>query len=284
MKIKKWGVAVALVLLLSTMVMADDFNPWDRKLPFKEAAIHYVLSGMETGSETLYIRDYGRETATYRVGKTSMMGTTVTNETIAIESPEWVYHFDLINRTGTKNVNPQKYMIEEYHRLSAAEQKQVNENVQKIGLPMTEAMGGSVEQNFTKILGYDCDRTQMMGTTVYTLHEAGVPLKIESNMMGITMRQEATAVNEGAVSKKYFEPPQGIVAVADPQADAMARSLARQTLATLKSPDGATKMQEQTPMNPMAPQGSDQQQMSPAEQQEAEQAMQMLKEMMGNQK
>ncbi|MBU1985669.1 MAG: hypothetical protein KJ846_00420, partial [Proteobacteria bacterium] len=150
MQTKRWGVAVALVLLLSTLAMAVDFNPWDRKLPFKEATIHYVLSGMETGSETLYIRDHGRETATYRVGKTSMMGTTMTNETIVIEFPEWVYHFDLINRTGTKSVNPQKYMIEEYHRLSVAEQKQVNENVQKIGLPMTEAMGGAVEQKVAK--------------------------------------------------------------------------------------------------------------------------------------
>ena len=149
---------------------------------------------------------------------------------------------------------------------------------------MTDAMGGTVEQKVTKILGYDCDRTQMMGTTVYTLHGTGIPLKIESNVMGMTMRQEATAVNEGGVDQKYFVPPQGIAAVFDPEADAMARSLAKQTLATLKSPDGAKKMQEETPMNPMVPQGSSQQQISPAEQQEMEQAMQMLKGMMGNQK
>lgn len=284
MKINKWGVVVPLVLLLSTLALAADSNPWEKKLPFQEATIHYVLSGMETGNETLYIRDHGRETATYRVGKTSMMGATVMNETIAIESPDWLYHFDLTNHTGTKSVNPQKYMIEEYHRLSAAEQKQVNENIQKIGLPMTDAMGGTVEQKVTKILGYDCDRTQMMGTTVYTLYGAGIPLKIESNVMGMAMRQEATAVNEGVVDQKYFEPPQGIVAVVDPEADAMARTLAQQTLAMLKSPDGAKKMQEETPMNPMMPQGSGQQQMSPAEQQEMEQAMQMLKGMMGNQK
>ncbi|MFH2123134.1 MAG: hypothetical protein ABIJ50_06600 [Pseudomonadota bacterium] len=283
MKTKRWGVVVPLVLLVSTMAMAADSNPWERKLPFKEATIHYLLSGMEAGTETLYIRDYGRNTATYRIGKMNMLGTTAMNETIAIESPEWVYHFDLTNHTGTKSVNPQKYMIEEYHRLSAAEQKQVSDNIEKIGLPMAEAIGGTVEQKVTKILGYDCDRTQMMGTTVYTLHGAGIPLKIESNVMGLTMRQEATAVNEGGVDQKYFEPPQGIVAVMDPEADTMARTLARQTMDTLKSPDGAKKMQEETPMNPMVPQGSGQQ-MSPAEQQEMEQAMQMLKGMMGEQK
>jgi len=45
----------------------------------------------------------------------------------------------------------------------------------------------------------------------------------------------------GDVDQKYFVPPQGIAAVFDPEADAMARSLAKQTLATLKSPDGAKK-------------------------------------------
>lgn len=281
---KKWELVAALVLLLPVLAVAGDANPWERKLPFKEATIQYVLSGMETGSETLYIRDYGRETATYRVSKTSMMGTSTAKETIELQSPEWVYTFDLTTRTGTKSVNPQKYMIEEYQRLSAAEQKQVNENIQKVGLPMAESLGGKVEQKALKILGYECDRVQIMGTTVYSIHETGIPLKIEANMMGMNMRQEATAVEEKAVSPKYFAPPQGIVAAADPQGDAMARSMAQQTISILKSPDGARKMQEQGPVSPMMPSGDGQEQMSPEEKKEMEQAMEMLKGMMGTQK
>lgn len=279
----KWGLITALVLLLPVLAVAGDANPWERKLPFKEAVIHYVLSGMETGTETLYIRDHGRETATYRVGKVSMMGTTTAKESVKIETPDWVYEYDLVTRTGTKSVNPQKYMIEEYQRLSAAERKQVNENVKKIGMPMGEALGGKVEQKAAKILGYECDRVQIMGTTVYSIHETGIPLKIEANMMGMNMRQEATAVDEKGVDPKYFAPPQGIVAAADPQSDAMARSLAQQTIATLKSPDGARTMQEQGPVSPMMP-ADDGQQMSPEEKQEMEQAMEMLKGMMENQK
>jgi len=65
----------------------------------------------------------------------------------------------------------------------------------------------------------------------------------------------------------------------------MARTMAQQTIATLKSPDGAKKMQEQAAAgnSMMAPQGGGQEQMSPEEKQEMEQAMQMLKGMMGNQ-
>jgi hypothetical protein len=238
---------------------------------------------METGVETLYIRDQGQETATFRKSKTSMMGAITTHETIEIESPDWIYNFDLVSRAGTKMVNPQKYMIEEYHRLSPSEKKQVEENIKKIGLPMSEAMGGKIEPKAAKILGYDCDRVQIMGTTVYSIHETGIPLKIESNMMGMSMKQEATSVHEGAVAAKYFEPPQGIEAVADTQSEAMARSLAQQTLAALKSPDGAKKMQELSPASQMMPQAGGQQ-MSPEEKKEMEQAMEMLKGMMKNQK
>ncbi len=282
---KKLGVIAALVLLSPVVVIAGSSNPWEQKLPFKEATIQYTISGMETGSETLYVRDYGRESATYHKGKSTMMGMTTVNDTVEIESPDWVYSFDLTARTGTKSVNPQKYMVEEYKRLSAAEQKQVEENIKKMGQPMGEVMGGKVEPKAAKILGYECDRVQMMGTTVYSIHETGIPLKIDSAMMGMAMKQEATKVDTGSVSSKYFEPPQGIEPVTDPEGDAMARTMAQQTIATLKSPDGAQKMQEQAADGDsmMGPQGGGQQQMSPEEKQEMEQAMQMLKGMMGNQ-
>lgn len=283
MKKGKLGLVLALLLLLPIMAAAGNSNPWEKKLPFKAATIHYTISGMEKGTETLYVREYGRETARYHNGKTSMMGTVTATDTVSIESPDWVYTFDLITRTGTKSVNPQKYMFEEYQRLSAAEQKQVLENVKKMSLfPGAESMAAKVEQKAAKILGYDCDRVQMMGSTVYTLHDAGIPLKTESNMMGMSMKQEATSIDEGDVSAKYFEPPPGIVAVADPQADALARSLAQQTMATLKSPGGAKKMQEQA-VNPLLAPDEGGQQMTPEEKQEMEQAMEMMKGRMGGQ-
>lgn len=283
MFIKKCSLLLALSLLLPCLAKASA-TPWERKLPFKAATISYTLTGTETGTETLYVREYGRETAKYRKTTMSMMGTTTTTDTVEIESPDWLYDFDLTTRTGTKTVNPQKYMIEEYQRLSAAEKKQVDENIKKIGLPMGEAMGGKIEQKAAKILGFECDKVQMMGTTVYSIHDTGIPLKMEMNMMGMSMKHEATKVDEGAVAAKFFEPPMGIEAAADPQADAMTRSFAQQTIATLKSPDGAQKMQEQGANPMMMPQAEGQQAMTPEEKQEMEEAMEMLKGMMGNQK
>lgn len=274
MKCRQAGLIAVLVVLSPILALAGDADLWEIKLPFKAATIHYTLSGMEKGTETLYIRENGRETATFRAGTTSMMGTTTTTDTVEIETPDWVYSYDLVARTGTKSVNPRKYMMEEYQRLSFAEKKQVEENAKKMGAPLSEAFGGKVEQKVGKMFGYETDRVQMMGTVVESIHGTGIPLRVESNMMGMNMKQEATSVDVGSVSQKYFDPPQGIVAVEDPQSEAMARTMAQQTIAALKSPDGVSPAAAM----PMMQQDNN---MTPEEKQEMEQAMEMLKGMMG---
>ena len=266
---------LVVLILLPFSVAAGDKSPWEAKLPFKNATIHYTISGMENGSEVTYIRDYGREVATYHTTKTSMMGMTMVNETVDIDTPEWLYQFDLTERTGTKSVNPQKYMIEEYNKLSRDEQKRVEENGEKMGISAAEGFGGNVQQNVKKILGYSCDRAEMMGTVVYSIHGSGLPLLVESNMMGMSMKVEATSVDEGKVADIFFQFPQGIEAKFDPQSDAIAREMAKQTIAMLKDPESAGK-QGGMPMM----QGQ-QQQMSPEDQEQMQQAMEMLKGMFG---
>jgi hypothetical protein len=96
-------------------------------------------------------------------------------------------------------------------------------------------------------------------------------------MMGMNMKIEATSVDKGKVADSYFQFPRGIEPQFDPQSDAVAREMARQTIAMLKDPDSAKKI-----VAPSIP-GQQQQQMSPEEQQEMQQAMEMLKGMFGNQ-
>ena len=270
---------IVALMLWPLSVSAGAKSPWEVKLPFKSATIHYTISGMENGSEVTYIRNYGREVATYHTTKTTMMGMTMVNETVEIMTPEWEYDFDLTNRTGSKNVNPEKYMIEEYNKLSKAEQKQVLKNTETMGVSVAEGFGGNVQQNAEKILGYSCDRAEMMGTVAYSIHGTGIHLLITTNMMGMTMKVEATAVDEGRVDDKFFQLPEGIEPVMDPQSDAMAREMARQTIAMLKDPEGAKKLGEEA--GGAQRQGSEQ--LTPAEQEQMQQAMEMLKGMFGNQ-
>jgi hypothetical protein len=267
------------VLLLPFLAVAAD-NPWERKLPFENATISYTLSGNETGTETLYIKEYGKETATYHKATNTIMGRAIQNETLHIQSPEWVYTFDLINKTGIKNVNPQKYLVEEYNTLTAAEKSQVSKNAQEMGVTMTKGMGGKIEKNAEKILGYDCDRATVMGSTVSSIHETGIPLKTETNMMGIAMKKEATAVKKGSPDPKYFQFPAGISPQPDPDGDAIARSMAQQTMAMLKNPEGAKKTMDINPILQQRKKSRDQQEEAPEiSDEEMEQAMKALKGM-----
>jgi hypothetical protein len=265
------------LLMLPISVSAGGKSPWDVKLPFKSATIHYTITGMENGNEVVYIRDHGRETATYHTTKMSMMGMSMVNETVTIENPDWVYDFNLTEKTGTKSVNPAKYMNEEYNKLSKADKKLVEKNGEEMGVSMSEGFGGKVEQNAKKILGYNCDRAEMMGTVVYSIHGSGIPLFLESNMMGVAMKVEATSVEKGKVNSKFFKFPAGIEPRFDAQSDAVAREMAKQTIAGLKDPESMKKMGGMPMM-----QGK-KQEMTPEEEEQMKQAMEMLKGMFGNQ-
>jgi len=270
---------LGIVLLVPVLASAGSETPWEKKLPFKKATIQYALSGIEKGSETLYIRDYGRETAKYRKATMTMMGMTNASETIEFMDADWLYEFDMVEKTGTKSVNPQKYMIEEFNKLTKEEKEQVIKNSEEMATgPMMGALNAKVEKNAKKILGYDCDKMTMMGSTIYTMHDAGIALLTESNMMGMQIKIEATSIDKGAPPKEYFKHPEGITPVMDPEADAMARSMAKQTMDMLKDPEALKNPQTNQPPQ----QSPNQPQLSPEEQQQMEKAMEALKGIFGN--
>lgn len=265
-----------MLMLAVLMPLGASANPWEQRLPFAEATITYELSGMETGEEVLYIKDHGRRTAVYRTSSTSMFGMTVQNRTVVITDPDWVYSFDLQERTGTKSINPQKLMVEEFSKLSAEERQTVEENAETMGTSMMQGMQGSVEPKAREILGYPCDKMTMMGVTVYTIHGSSVPLLTDSNMMGISMKSTATSINEGPVAEEHFQFPEGIEPQPDPEADRMARIMAEQTVAMLKDPEGFKKENKSL----LGPQN--QGDISPEDQQKMEEAMNTLKGLFGN--
>lgn len=240
---------IALLWAPPAIVFAGNASPWEKKLPFKSATIHYTLSGMEEGQETLYIRDYGKERATYHESASTMMGLTSKTSTIEIQTPDFIYSYDLQEREGVKTSNPQKFMIEEYAKLSSAEKKKVTENAKKMGTAYAEAMadgmGGSmdikIQPNAAEILGYSCDRVEVMGGVTYLLHDTDICLKSDMNMLGMKMLMVATSVQEGNVDDKFFQHPDGIIAEMDAEAEKMVREMAGQVIAMLKDPDNSPR-------------------------------------------
>lgn len=267
-----------IILLGSCLATAGETNPWEVDLPFEKATIEYSLSGLENGKEVLYVRNHGKETATHRTTTMNMMGMTKTTKTMEFMDSEWIYTFDLQEQSGTKGVNPQKYMIEEYNKLTKEEKEQVLLNSENLGASiMSGGMGGKVEKKAAKILGFECDRMTMMGTTVYAIHRVGLPLKTEMNTMGMTMVMEATKIDEGLAPEEFFRHPPNIVPEMDPQADAMARAMARETMDMMKDPEAARKGSGNPMMN-----NQRMQELSPEERQQMQEAMDALKNIFGN--
>ena len=149
-----------------------------------------------------------------------------------------------------------------------------------MGVSVAEGLGGKVQQNAEKILGYTCDRADMMGTVSYSIHGTDIPLRVESNLMGMSMKIEATSVKEGKVADEHFQLPAGIEPYLDPQSDAIARSLAKETIDMLKDPKGAEKLRSEAMQERMEAE----EQMTPEQQQQMEQAMQMMQGLFGGQK
>lgn len=234
MKLKRL-IAAAVLILAPTMLQAEA-NPWTRKLPFEQAVITYELSGMESGEEILYIRDYGLETARYRTTSTTMLGLTQKRSSIEITTPDWLYSFDLQEGKGTKSINPRKLMIEEFEKLSDDEKKKVKENSEKMAGAVSAGLHGDLEPNVEKILGYACDRVRAIGSTIYMIHGTGIYLYSETDLMGIKMKSVAVSLELQGAEQKYFEFPPGLDPEPDPEADRMAQILARQAIAALKDP------------------------------------------------
>lgn len=226
---KKTLLALTLSFILATTAWALE-NPWDRKLPFKNATINYKIDGQMKGSKTIYVTDYGRNSAEYSDTSMTVFGMTQKQQEIIITSPDWVFTIDLTNATGTKQANPNKYLKEKFAKLSASEKKKVIKNAEQTGIAMTGEMGGEVEKNAAKLLGYSCDKATIVGTTVYTISGTDLPLKIESNMMGVNMIETATGIDKGKPAAAKFKVPSGIRIEHDPAADRMIKEQAEMTI------------------------------------------------------
>ena len=166
-------------------------------------------------------------------------------------------------------------MEEEYNQLSGSDKEQVLKNSKELGIVFSNGgMGGEIEENATTILGIACDKTQFMGTTMYTIHNSDIALKTETNIMGMVTLIEATSIIKDVAPQRYFQHPQGITAVIDLEADAISRSMAEETILKLNDPEASEKV--------LLPGATHQLHPAPEEQQDMEKAIEALKNIFEN--
>ncbi len=228
----KKTISLLIILLFATPVFAVD-NPWETKLPFKNAIIDSKISGTMNGDKTLYIKDYGQTRAEYSDTTMKIFGSTQHQKEIIITTPDWIYTINLLDNTGTKQANFKKYMVQEFNDLSQSDKKKVAKNTKSQGLVAIEGMEGTILKNATKILGYNCDKVTMAGTTLYVINSTDLTLKINGNMMGVKINQVATSVKKDSAPSSKFKLPSNIHFENDKQADQMMQKQATTSIQRL---------------------------------------------------
>ena len=246
-----------IILFSATSAFAVD-NPWDTKLPFKNAIIDSKISGTMNGEKTIYIKDYGKIKAEHSNTSMEMFGVRQQQKEIIVTTPDWVYTINQLENTGTKQANLKKFMIQEFNSLSKTEQKKVVKNAESQGIATIEGMEGILEKNAAKIMGYSCDKVTTAGTIVYTISKTDLVLKMNGNMMGVQMNQVATNIRKESAPSSKFELPSNIIFEHDKQADHMMQDQAKTVIRELlkdnpgqiSSADNSSNTQSKMPTPP----------------------------------
>jgi len=225
---------LAFILLITVFTYAEE-AVFDMKAPFEKGTIYYEMTGNTKGSEILYIKDWGKTMARYKSTVTKVLMMTKKEKIIEINTPEWDYDFDMIEKTGTKQRSMIFFMRKEYENLSKADKKKFNKNAMEMGLSTVRMFNGEVVENAEKILGFSCDKATMMGTEAYTIHNTSIVLKTVSNILGMKMAVTAVKLDKGKVDEAKFELPKGIEPIYDEQADAMIEQAAKREIEMILS-------------------------------------------------
>ncbi|VAX18305.1 hypothetical protein MNBD_NITROSPINAE01-1534 [hydrothermal vent metagenome] len=248
MKVRHFFTIITLFLVLTTCFSFAEDDLWKIKFPFKTAIIQYDVTGNEKGSEVLYVRKGGMEMSKRHESEGKVLFMSTSTNTLEITTPETVIAIDMDKKTGTRMTNPQKFMKEEYEKLTPEEKETVKKNAEKMGMSgagMMQKMGGSFKPKAGEYLGYECDIVSFMGMTVYQMSGTPVVLKQEGSIMGMTANMVATEVKKDVVvPDEVFEVPDGVEVTFSQEQDDMNREMARKMMETLKDPETGEKVQE----------------------------------------
>ena len=185
------------ILMLTTLysiTIGQDF----KRYQFKSGKVVYKMSGIQTGTETLYFDDYGRKEVHFNKSVIDMMGVKQKSNTQTIMEGKYIYTIDLEKNTGQKMENPLYEMFSD------------EDDLQKVGEDIMKKMGGKKVGTET-LNGKECEiwEVQKMGGKIWVWNSLAIRTVV--NMMGMNITQEAESIETDIdVSPDLFKIPKGI--------------------------------------------------------------------------
>ena len=176
-----------------------------RRYPeLKSAIIKYKVSGMNNGTEIVYIDDWGRREAIYKKFATKLMGIDIERNfmTLITENGKWIYNIDLNSRTAI--------------RMNNTGFKALQGNS---GSNMDVAIG-AMNIGTEEILGKVCDVWKKSYPYSMAWMWKGIALKKEQDVAAMGVVTEATEIQENIAipEDKLVIPSDVNVKVLDPRA------------------------------------------------------------------
>lgn len=163
----------------------------------KSGMVEYQLTGARTGTETLYWDDWGQRQARLTKASVTTMGFTQTTDDWVITLPDVVYTIDMKTKTAMRADNPTTALAE---GLGV-------EDLEEFGRRVSESMGMKRVGTDT-VAGYACEvwRTEQLQSETCT--HKGVPLRSQTDMMGLSTGFTATKVDlDARVDESRFKVP-----------------------------------------------------------------------------
>lgn len=171
-----------------------------KRYSLKSAIVEYKMSGMQTGTATLYFDEFGMKEATYENTVMELYGVKVETKTVNYLMGYLQYSIDRINNTATKTKNT---MLESLVENSKGD-------LEEVGQEMFISMGGKMTGS-EEMIGKPCEIwvLESLGTKVWVWKN--IPLRTETNMMGIQIVKVATSLKENVeIPKDKLEVPANV--------------------------------------------------------------------------
>ena len=191
---KKRLFLILMLIALYSITIGQDF----KRYQFKSGKVVYKMSGIQTGTETLYFDDYGRKEVHFNKSVIDMMGVKQKSNTQTIMEGKYIYTIDLEKNTGQKMENPLYEMFSD------------EDDLQKVGEDIMKKMGGKKVGTET-LNGKECEiwEVQKMGGKIWVWNS--IAIRTVVNMMGMNITQEAESIETDIdVSPDLFKIPKGI--------------------------------------------------------------------------
>ena len=159
-----------------------------KRYSLKSGIVKYTIDGMQKGSAELYFDNWGMKEATYENSVIEMYGIKQESETVNYLDGYWQYNVDKQSNTGTKTKNTV---------LESIVENSEDGDLVVIGQQMFTNMGGK-KIGSGEVIGKPCEiwELESVGTKVWVWEN--IPLKTETNMMGMTLVREATSIETDA--------------------------------------------------------------------------------------